>query len=356
MDMKLLFDEYVKGQFFEDYLPVSFDCFEYRKNADQNKELFFIDKDEALLGWDMECMPDDPNYSDNHHPPLLKEKYSFVDVYDELTLSHLLYTINSATFSACPNEYTKINIFMKQYCFFQLSQISHSKALNRKKYEELRELFWFFFLYTHPVNGETLYSCTFESDEIIYRGKILLSEYFDSYYDFFTDNYEKMKNKLNITPVEIKGCKQLTGNIIRVIEGKAGKLSYFKDSEDEAAVLEYINNIDFFLSDYKENPEKIFNKILEFSLGSVTKYRDFLLSVILQNYVCYILGENFNDLKVLSDFLFSRKNKSISELIINKIFSDSILAKKFFRDQSVDIKDFSYVVSLFNEESKRINL
>ena len=356
MDIMLLFKEYIKGQFFEDSDPVPFGCFEYRKNEDGNKEIFFVDKDETFLGWNMEFMPDDPGYSEIHKQPLLLAEFPVTDAYDELTLFHLQYTLNSAFFSAYPNKYNKINVFMKQYCFFQLSQINYSNAFADEEYEELRKLFWFFFLYTHPVNWETLHSCTFDQGKLKYNDKLFLSEYFDVYHDFFLNNYETLKDRLNITQDEIVYCKSLTSDIVKIIEGKGEKLLYPAYSKDEDIILKYINDIVFFLDRYNEDSEGVFIEMLAFAENNTNSYRDFLLSIFLQNYLCYILRKDFRALKVLSDFLEGQKNNKIAKLIINKIFSDSIFAKKICRDQNINISDFQYIISLFDEESKRINL
>ena len=49
------------------------------------------------------------------------------------------------------NPFNAMNDFMKNYCFFQLAQLSDATKLNNEQKHQLRDFFFFFYLYTHPV-------------------------------------------------------------------------------------------------------------------------------------------------------------------------------------------------------------
>ncbi|WP_343613034.1 hypothetical protein [Flavobacterium sp.] len=353
MKIQNIFNEKIRNLFTDENSSTAIEGFEYKENNYGDKELYIFNKNETFLEWDMNLIPDDPGYSKEHNPPILHSKFPMIDVYDELTFSHLLYTINSVTVNVVPNYFTRINVFMKQYCFFQFSQISNYNTFDSAEHSSLRDLFWFYFLYTHPVNETTLYSCHFDLGKLVYTDKnIFVRDYFNSYYDFFIDNYNEYENKLDVSPTEILACKELTNELLTVFEGNAIKLNY----PGESKAVFYVNNISSFLRDYQENKHAIFNLFTDLAKGINNKYDDFLFSVILQNYVCYILRKNFSEIEYLSDFLFSKEDDAISSLIINKIFSDTIFCKRFAATQNINIKNFKYVVCHFDEESKRINL
>lgn len=353
MNIKIFFDEYVKNQFISDHVSIPFDCFKYQENEYGDKEIFFLDKNETFLGWDSSFFPEDPYYAEEHELPLLCDKYNNIDVYDQIILFYLLYTVNSSTLSPVPDECNKINVFMKQYCFFQLSQISYASFLSEHESSELRDFFWFYFLYSHPVNETTLYSCKYSDGKLVYKDKeIYLSDYFDSYYEFFVENYERVKNKINLTKDEILSSKEMTRNIFNVIEGNGCNLQYFNGNP----LVNYVNDVSLFINRYENNRDSLFSEIFYFAEKCETTYDNYILSVILQNYVCYVLKNNFNEITCLSDYLHSREKDRVSFLIINKIFSDSIFVKKICLKENIDISKYKYIISYFDEESKRINL
>ena len=54
---------------------------------------------------------------------LCSRLFNHLDVYDELVLFYLLFTINKTTSIVRSNPINAMNDFMKNYCFFQLAQL-----------------------------------------------------------------------------------------------------------------------------------------------------------------------------------------------------------------------------------------
>jgi len=357
MNLQLLYNEYVNIKFNRGLPPVQTDGFEYGVLEDGSAELFFTDsQNEPFVEWTCELQPRDPNYVTNPDwKPVLSAIFERLDVYDELILYYLLITINATTSIAKINPYNTMNDFMKNYCFFQLAQLASVTRLDDEQKRQLRDFFFFFYLYAHPVNEETLYSFSFSGQDLVHaKTNIHMERYFSVYHDYYSRNFDKHKDRLSIAPQEIHACKELSLELLRTVEGKSFRLS-MPPEEGIEDVLRLINDVDHLLHLYSENKTTLFGIMKDFLSDVRTNpYRDHCFSTLLQNYVCYILYFNFDEINDLVDYF--KDTPAWCKTIINKIFADAIFIQKIMRQNRIDIAEYSSVVDFFDDEAKRIYL
>ncbi|HER2209511.1 TPA: hypothetical protein VJT00_001863, partial [Streptococcus pyogenes] len=150
----------------------------------------------------------------------------------------------------------------------------------------LRDFFFFFYLYTHPVNEETLYACSFSGQDLIHtKTNIKLEHYFSAFHEYYIENQDKYGEQILISPHEIQACKHLTLELIRTIEGKSPKL-IMPMEEGLEAVVELINNVDQMLHMYAKNKTLLFDVMRNFlATPHTSPYRDHCFTTLLQNYV-----------------------------------------------------------------------
>ena len=357
MKLQSLYNEYLNIKFNRGLPSVQTDGFEYCFCEDDSTELFFVDrKNESFVEWVYELQPRDPNYTVNPDwKPVLSDVFNRLDVYDELILYYLLFTINATTSIAKRNPFNAMNDFMKNYCFFQLAQLTDVAGLNDEQRHQLRDFFFFFYLYAHPVNEETLYSFSFSGQDLIHtKTNINIEHYFSLYHDYYIENLDKHRDKLFIAPHEINACKNLTLKLLKSIEGKSAKLS-MPPEEGLEAVLRLINDVDDLIQIYSENKTTLFGIIRDFlSDNRSNAYRDHCFSTLLQNYVCYILYFKFDEIHDLVEYF--KGTPLWCEKIINKIFTDAIFIQKLMRQNHIDIAEYKNVIQFFGEEARRIYL
>lgn len=357
MGLPLLYHEYLNLKWRRGLPSVRTDRFEYALCEDNSAELFFVDgTNEAFTEWIDELQPRDPNYVMNPDwMPVLSAYFKEIDVYDELIMYYLLFTINKTTSVIPIHPYNAMNDLMKNYCFFQLAQLTEATRLTEEQRQQLGDFFWFFFLYAHPVNEETLYAFSFRGQDLVHtKTGIAMENYFIVYHDYYKENYDKFSDKINVSPQEIDACKELTLELLRSIEGKSAKLT-MPPEEGLEAVLQFINDVDFLIQTYSENKKKLFEVMRDFlSDQSSNPYRDHCFSTLLQNYVCYILYFNFDEINDLVDYFEDTPLQC--GIIINKIFTDTIFIQKIMRQNHIDITEYTHVIEFFDEEAKRIYL
>lgn len=357
MKLQLLYNEYLNLKFNRGLPSVQTDGFEYCLCEDDSAELFFVDREnEAFVEWTYQLQPKDPNYIANPDwKPVLSAFFKHLDVYDELILYYLLFTINTTTSIAKSNPFNAMNDFMKNYCFFQLAQLTDASSLNDEQRHQLRDFFFFFYLYAHPVNGETLYSFSFSGQDLVHtKTNINIEHYFSIYHDYYSENLDKHRDKLFIAPHEINACKNLTLELLKSIEGKSGKLT-MPPEEGLEAVLQLINDVDYLIQIYSENKTTLFDIMKDFlSDNRSNAYRDHCFSTLLQNYVSYILYFKFDEIHDLVDYF--KSTPLWCEMIINKIFTDAIFIQKMMRQNHIDITEYKDVIEFFDEEARRIYL
>jgi len=356
MKLQSLYDEYLNMKFNRKLTPVQTDNFEYGLCEDESSKLFLIGHENESFGeWISELQPRDANYTANPDwKPALSESFAQLNVYDELIFYYLLFTINSTTSITKVNPYNAMNDFMKNYCFFQLSQLTCITELHKNQQAELREFFFFFYLYTHPVNEETLSSFSFRGHDLVHkRTGIRVETYFSKYHDYYRDHLETYKDQIGITPDEIDVCKNLTMELLRTIEGKSQLVMPLEEGLEE--ILQLINNVDQLIDNNRKNKSEVFRVMAEcLSVEHSSLYRDYCLSMLLQNYVTYILYFNFDELNELVDYF--NNTPKWCELIINTIFTDAIFIQKILRQNRIDITKYHNVTDFFNETARSIYL
>lgn len=357
MKLQLLYNEYLNLKFNRGLPSVPTDCFEYGLCEDDSAELFFVGREnEPFIEWADELQPKDPNYTVSPDwKPVLSDFFEHLDVYDELILYYLLFTINKTMSIVKLNPYNAMNDFMKNYCFFQLTQLKDAARLNDEQRQQLRDFFFFFYLYTHPVNEETLYSFSFRGQDLVHtKTNIHMEHYFTVYHDYYSEHLDKYRDTLFIAPHEIAACKHLTMELLRSIEGKSPKL-VMPPEEGLDDVLRLINDVDYLIHRYYENKTMVFGMMRDFlSDHRSTPYREHCFRTLLQNYVCYILYFKFDEINNLVGYF--KGTPSWCETIVNKIFTDAIFIQKIMRQNRIDIREYENVVEFFDEEARRIYL
>lgn len=333
--------------------------FEYALCEDGGAELFFTDHpEETFAEWLSELQPRDPNYVANPDwKPILQEQFAQLDVYEELILYYLLYTINATTSIASLNPYNAMNDFMKNYAFFQLNQLTGINRLSDEQKGQLRESFFFFYLYAHPVNEETLYAFSFKGHTLVHtQTNIEVGRYISAFHDHCIHNFADYEERLSILPADIKACKQLTQELLRSIEGCASKLTMPLEEGIEA-ILRLINDVDEMLRRHSENNAELFAVMWDFMKNTPrrsTPYSEHCFRILLQNYVSYILFFDFDAIRDLVKYF--EDDLPRCRTIINHMFTDAILIQKIMRQHRIDLASYPEVTALFEEQARQIYL
>lgn len=248
-----------------------------------------------------------------------------------------------------------MNDFMKHYCFFQLGQLTDAARLNDVQKEQLRDFFFFFYLYAHPVNEETLYGFSFRGRDLVHtKTGIRVEHYFSLYHDYYCDKHDEYKDRWLITPHEIQAGKHLTLELLRSIEGKSSRL-LMPSEEGFETVLRLINDVDELLRMHSEHQTTFFDLLRDALLDAGTNpYREYGFRMLLQNYVCYILYFQFNDIHDLVDHL--KDTPLACGKIVNMLFADAIFIQKIMRQRRIDIAEYQDVTGFFGEETREMYL
>ncbi|SEG24114.1 hypothetical protein [Paenibacillus sp. UNC499MF] len=356
MKLQLLYQDYLNLKFNRKLPPVLTGGFEYGLCEDESIELFLAGRESLPFSeWISELQPRDPNYTANPDwKPVLSTAFAQLDVYEELIFYYLLFTVNTTTSIVKVNAYNEMNDFMKNYCFFQLSQLNDITALSTEQRAQLRDFFFFFYLYCHPVNEETLYSFSFLGHNLVHtRTGISVERYFSNYHDYYSENFDKYKDQMDLAPHEIQTCKNVTLELLSAIEGKSRLAMPHKEGLED--ILQGINNVDWLIHRYAQNKAELFNVMADFlSDHHSSSYRDHCFKTLLQNYVAYILYFNFEEINALVDYF--KTAPLWCEKIINAIFTDTIFIQKILRQNRIDIAEYSNVTDFFNERARSFYL
>ncbi|EEJ7236606.1 hypothetical protein S483_004645 [Salmonella enterica subsp. salamae] len=359
MEMKEIFAAYIDMKYSHSGSnPVVNKDFEYCWYDDGSAELFFRkSRDETILGWDRNCLPLDPYYSNDlyNKKPLLSNKFANLSVYDELAFNYMIFTLNSITVVHKIDKYNAINDFMKNYSFFQLTRLSNIRKIPINEVAKLKKNLFYFLLYCHPVNEETLKSFAIINDEIVHTPtNIKLKEYSIEYYRYYMDNYLEYKAELIITPDEINAVKSLNHLLINLIETGYPGIKILSAARSKLDV-EFINNVDAFINLYEQ--KNVFLKYLEFLLNNheTDKFHDYYLSMFLQNYVTYVLRNNFHEIDfLLSFFLNIDSSCDYASLLINKIYGDATFVQHIMAEQKIEFIDIKFITDLFNPSTREM--
>lgn len=387
MRLHTLYNDYIRLKFHLPPEPTHGDMImAFGQYEDDSAALFFNDHpEETFSGWIVRLRPKDPYYgSKPDWKPVLAETFEQLNVYDEMILYYLLFTINSTLSINTHNTYSEMNDVMKKYSFLQLSHLHDITCLNASQKQSLRDFFFFIYLYAHPVNDETLYACTFDQQRLIHTNTgIPLEDYFVAYYNHYTTHRDEHAEHIVISADEIQACKALTLELLQVIEGRSPKLIIPSIKSLEPAI-QLINDVDGMLKLYKDDPAafcQIIRDLLADVMMDVTcetnasadsdsdttantdtlgvaaegasansrSYRDYCFTVLLQNYASYILFFDFNEIRVLIDAF--QDTPMECRFIISKMFTDTIFLNKIIRQQEIDLNEYPEVTRFFNEQA-----
>lgn len=321
---------------------------------DGSSELFFVDQEESTFReWAYELQPPDPWYTDDQdRRPILAESFPELDVYEEMVLYYLLFTINT-TLSIVPvHMYNRMNDFMKSYCFLQLSHLGQITRLENAQRAELRDFLFWFYLYSHPVNGETLEAFSFRGQELIHtRTGIQVEDYLERYHAYYMEHHAAYQQQLAISPAEIKTAEQLTIELLHTIEGQSTGLQLPAADGLENA-LQWIHDVDGWFGSVDDRAAVFEVMDTLATTADSTPYHDYCLGVLLQNYVCYVLYFDFSRVQELLDYF---RNRAVAgRLVINRMFADTIFAQKIVRQHHVDLHAYPELLEYWEERTRRI--
>lgn len=361
MELQKLYSDYIRLKFNCGVKPEPSctDYMEYGLYEDNSAELFMVSHpDETFTNWMSRLRPKDPYYGSRPDwKPTLSEPFEQLDVYDEMIMYYLLFTINTTLSINTYNTYSAMNEFMKSYSFFQLSQLSEIPQFSEEQKHLLRDFFFFFYLYAHPVNEDTLYACSFSEQHLVHtKTDISLEDYFSAYHDHYTLLRNEYREQIVITAEEIQACKRLTLELLYTIEGRSPKLN-MPSEEGLEPIIMLINNVSQMLQLYTEEPEALFQIMRDFLIqaeGHFSTYANHCFKTLLQNYASYILFFRFDEVQLLVDAF--RHTPAWCEIIVSKLFNDSIFLEKIMRLQQVNLDAYPDVTMFFNEEARKMIL
>ncbi|EOV0648030.1 hypothetical protein ACOIOT_003753 [Cronobacter turicensis] len=329
-------------------LPTKFD---YVCCNDRTVQLFFRkSEDETFCDWDLELQPEDPHYKYNSDTTiLLKDKYPLLNVYDEQVFHHIIFTVNSVTTVPEINQYNRINAFMKMYCFFQLSNMKINEG-DASEFIKYRRFLFQYFLFSHPVNEETLNAFTISDlGKIIHTASnVALKDYASDYYDFYIENYEKLSAGIAIDKDEIEAAKCLHLSLIGMIEN--GGFTLKIPSPDISIDMNLVNDSSYFIKAYLDNKQVIIRDVVNLLNGG-NSHSEYCLNFILQKFVIYILSKDFGE---IYHFLNCFSELEQKRAIVNLLFKNAIFIKAIMDEKLMawdNIKDIAY---LFDDETKKM--
>ncbi|MNC15026.1 hypothetical protein D3C76_415980 [compost metagenome] len=355
MELDTLYHNYLNLKFSRGLPPLKTGCFEYELCEDGSTELFLVGRENGLFtGWTSDLLPADPHYTDTTgRGPVLASRFKHLDVYDEQILDYLLLTINATTSIVPIHPYNVMNDRMKHYCFFQLAQWANLSMLCDEQKAGLRDFFFWFYLYAHPVNGETLDAFSFRGPDLIHtKTGIRVQDYFEAYHDHYVHHHAAYKDCLTLSPQEIEACCGLTLQLLKAVEGRSTRLEFPPEIGLEPA-LRLINQADELLAAYARSRTGVFELIRDLLADTPsTFYRDHVISMLLQNYVCYILYFDFKQIVELVEFF--RDDPSLCGVIVNRMFTETIFIQKILRQNRIDLHNYTNVTALFNEDARQM--
>ncbi len=344
------------------------DDFEYARCEDDSIELFYQNEDSVtFIEWNADLQPPDPRYGDSgERLPLLHESFPTLNVYDEQVLNFLLYTLN-ATLSIPPlSPAHAMNERMKQHCFFLLGRLSSVTSLNETQKNELREFGFWFFLYAHPVNGETLEAFSLitaqpSSDPehkptnmrlIHTESGIAVRDYFRAYHDYHAQHHSAYADRLLLSPPQIQASLELTLELLDVIEGNIAAEHapalpdwpsevHQETSDPLQKTLRWIHNPDELLDTYAASPGEVFELMRDLTLNV---HRDAarteahlapIAEMLLDHYVLYVLFFDPGKLSRLIAY-FSPEPK-VCAILVNRLLTDTIFMQRILQMRGINL-------------------
>lgn len=356
MNIQSLYNSYIGIKYGkqEPKLHIHDNPFQYSACEDDSIELFIRNEDYAdFAEWAFELKPDDPGYlSEPVHTPFLAQPFPQLDLYEELILHYLLLTVNT-TLSIYPlNRYNRMNDWMKGYCFFQLSGLNRVTLLDDGQREQLRGWLLHQYLYAHPVNWDTLQAFSYREQHLIHTASgIHVRDYMTRYHDEIQQHYDQYEERLNASPDAIGQFKALTLELLSHLEGSTVALQ-LPDAPEVSYLLPWLNDVNYLLEQYHKDKSAFFHVLKQAEAAPTSVYHDHCFSTLLQNYGCYILSFDPNELNVMIE-AFSNEPELCTR-IISRLFTDTIFVKHILWQHGQALDDMPHIVAYFNDEAKEL--
>lgn len=422
MKLQSIYNEYVNLKFNRALPPEAIAPYAYCTLEDDSIELFVAGQPEAesFVQWADELQPPDPGYTTNPNwIPVLSGSFPALDIYDEQILYYLLYTINSTTAIVPVNPYNSMNDFMKNYSFLQLSRVTHVTRLSDEQREQLRDFFFFFYLYTHPVNGETLEAFSFSGPKLLHtKTSIQIADYFSVYHDYYSGQHDQLKqvtpgllqqeqgdeqkhaNQEQTEPADQEGHNQIKPEPPRQVDQGGQELAKRELSEqlapeqnnDEMAwltshpietyknlTLEMLQSIEgtaapllLPMEDGWEDALRLINNVD--NLLELYSNKPSALFEMMKN--CAAATANPYQVYIYRSLLqhyacyilyfrfdelhalvdYFKDTPSLCKVIVSHIFTDAIFIQKMMRQQQIDLSEYENVTQFFNEQARQMYL
>ncbi|NGZ76571.1 hypothetical protein [Saccharibacillus alkalitolerans] len=364
-------------------------AFEYASCDDGSIELFPVGGDgDFFANWMTELWPPDPRYGDpGDRRPILHRTFPQLGVYDEQVLNFLLYTLN-ATLSLPPlSPYHAMNERMKQYAFFRLARLSALSPENAERKDSLRDFLFWFYLYAHPVNGDTLEAFSFrgasasgQAELIHTESGVSVRDYFRAYHDYYAERHEAFEERLTLGPEEIRACGNLTLLLLDALEGRPSTetdmpmLPTLPGHPELDAAISLIHSPGGLLSEYTRGRSAVFEvmgRLFETSpstddmvkeTSSIandgaaparSSYHDYIAGMLLDDYICCVLHVDFDEIfRLIAHF---EPAPALRTKIVSSLFADTIFLQKRLRQQGIDlVSDYPEVTACFDENARRM--
>lgn len=363
------------------------DDFEYARCEEDSIELFYKHEDSvAFIEWNADLQPPDPRYGDSgERLPLLHESFPTLNVYDEQVLNFLLYTLN-ATLSIPPlSPAHAMNERMKQHCFFLLGRLSSVTSLNEAQKRQLREFGFWFFLYAHPVNGETLEAFSLitaqpSSDpehkptrmQLIHNESgVVVRDYFRTYHNYYAQYHSAYADRLLLSPQQIQASLELTLELLDVIEGNIAEEhapmlpSWSSEAHQEASdplqkARRWIHNPDELLKAYTAAPEEVFElmrglMLLAYPDAETVTCMFPITEMLLDHYVLYVLFFDPGELSRL--IAYFSPEPEVCAILVHRLLTDTIFMQRILRMRGINLLErCSEAEAFLNEQARCFTL
>lgn len=359
------------------------DDFEYARCEDDSIELFYKNEDSVtFIEWNADLHPPDPRYGDpDKRLPLLHESFPTLNVYDEQVLNFLLYTLNAALSLPPLSSAHAMNERMKQHCFFLLGRLSAVTSLSEAQKRQLREFGFWFFLYAHPVNGETLEAFSLNAQPfsdpeskptktrlIHTESGIAVRDYFRVYHDYYAQHHSAYADRLLVSPQQIQASLELTLELLNVIEGNiaAEHAPVLPDWPSEAhqetsdplqKALRWIHHPDELLDTYAASPGEVFELMRDLTLhahrdsAGTDAYLAPIAEMLLDHYVLYVLFFDPGELSRL--IAYFSPEPEVCTILVNRLLTDTIFMQRILQMRGINLLERCPEAEAFLNEQAR---
>ncbi|HGC6391007.1 TPA: hypothetical protein ACI00M_004228, partial [Cronobacter dublinensis] len=234
-------------------------------------------------------------------------------------------------------------------CFFQLSNMKKNEN-DASAFIKYKRFLFQYFLISHPVNEETLNAFTIiDSGKIVHTASnVALKDYASDYYDFYIENYEKLSAKIAIDKVEIEAAKCLHLSLIDMIEN--GGFALKIPSPNVSIDMNLVNDSSYFIKTYLDNKQIIISDVVNL-LNEINFHSEYCLNFILQNFVIYILSNDFGE---IHHFLNCFSELEQKRAVVNLLFKNAIFIKAIMDEKLIVWDNIKDITCLFDDEANKM--